>query len=264
MEKFDTKVIWTMNCVYNKGDIVEKHSHTFFHYIYVHKGGGKILIGNEEMPLIHGYIYLINPMTGHEFCAGEKGMSLYELKFETSDSEIFNKLHTLPTTLDVYKSKVSEIFRSMFPEFAKKDSYSDVLIQYRFYEILTLLFRCNETQRDTEPNDKKQPDKFSEVFTYINRNLQKPLTLAELAQIVHMESIYFLKQFKKATGTPPMTYVRNVRISTAKNLLLHSDMNITQISSAVGFLTVHHFSSCFKKYAGCSPAEYKKIHNKGL
>lgn len=58
-------------------------------------------------------------------------------------------------------------------------------------------------------------------------------------------------------GITPMNYLRNIRINQAKKLLLHSDMNITQISAAVGFQTIHHFTSTFKKLVGVSPSEYK-------
>ena len=257
MNEFKTGVIWTMNCVYLPGDIVEKHSHTFFHYLYVQSGNGKITIDNTSAELIPGFIYLIEPMLPHEFSAGDKGLSAYELKFETEDSSLFNKLCTLPNSINTSGFNISGIFQSLFAESVNKDLYYKELILIKFYELITLLFRAGERQQKNESGQSKSSDKFSNVLSYINKNLQNEISLQTLADIVHMDSIYFLKQFKQVTGNTPMAYVRNVRINKAKNLLLHSDMNVTQISAAVGFLSVHHFSSAFKKITGFSPAQFK-------
>ena len=54
-----------------------------------------------------------------------------------------------------------------------------------------------------------------------------------------------------------MDYLRTLRINKAKKLLVNSDMNITQISNAVGFQTIHHFTAVFKKIVGKTPTEYK-------
>lgn len=258
MDDFKTSIIWTMNCVYLPGDVVEKHSHTFFHYIYIQDGNGKITIDKTSMELIPGNIYLIEPMIPHEFSAGDKGLSAYELKFETEDNDIFNKLCSLPISLNTDGYDIQGIFKALFSESTIKDIHYKNLIIIKFYELIILLFRCAYHHQADKSVEEKSSDKFSKVISYINKNLQNEITLQTLADIVHMESIYFLKQFKNATGNTPMAYVRNVRINKAKTLLLHSDMNITQISAAVGFLSVHHFSSTFKKMTGLSPAAFKE------
>ena len=143
-------------------------------------------------------------------------------------------------------------------EASNVDEFSKSMIDIKFNEFLTTLFRLNLLKKQDENDLKIGSDRFSEIIGYINQNIQSQITLNELANIVHMDSIYFLKQFKKVTGTTPMAYVRNARISQAKNLLLHSDMNITQISLAVGFQSIHHFSSAFKKIVGVSPAVFKE------
>lgn len=262
MNDFKTDIIWTMNCTYLPGDVVEKHSHTFFHYIYVQSGNGKITIDNTTLDFIPGHIYLIEPMVFHQFSAGDKGLCAHELKFETVDTDMFHKLCGLPLSLDTNGYDIKEIFRSLFSETAAKDTYYKNMVIIKFYELITLLFRCASYRENHKSTDKKPSDKFSMVISYINKNLQSEITLQTLSGIVHMESIYFLKQFKQVTGSTPMAYVRNVRINKAKTLLLHSDMNITQISAAVGFLSIHHFSSAFKKITGMSPAAFKEHYQK--
>ena len=60
----------------------------------------------------------------------------------------------------------------------------------------------------------------------------------------------------------PMEFIRCKRIETAKDLLLFSDMNITQIAYSTGFKSIHHFSNTFFKYTGIRPNQFKNAENK--
>lgn len=256
------EILWTMKCVYLPDDMVIKHNHTFFHYIYVHKGNGTITINKTTMDLLPHHLYAVNPMSMHEFKAGADGFSAYEIKFEISDKALYKKLCSLPMSINTSGHEIKSIFQTLFNETTTKDLYYSDIIGIKFYELVTLLFRYSEHQRNDSPDNTPSSDKFAPVINYINQHLQEQITLQTLADTVHMESIYFLKQFKQTTGNTPMNYVRNIRISRAKNLLIHSDMNITQISAAIGFMTVHHFSSTFKTITGFSPSEYRNNNNK--
>ena len=99
---------------------------------------------------------------------------------------------------------------------------------------------------------------FSEVIYYMERNYASEMSLKTLADIAHMEKIYFLKKFKAEVGTTPVNYLRRLRINQSKNLLINSDFNVTQIAEAVGFQSIHHFSNVFKKLVGMTPTEYKE------
>jgi AraC-like DNA-binding protein len=84
--------------------------------------------------------------------------------------------------------------------------------------------------------------------------------LDSLAERMHMEKTYFIKQFKKHIGATPLAYLKRVKMEKAKDLIINSDMNITQISDFLGYLSIQHFSNDFKKTMGKSPKEYS--HNK--
>jgi len=55
-----------------------------------------------------------------------------------------------------------------------------------------------------------------------------------------------------------MQYINNFRISKAKELMMYSDFNITQISELVGFQSVHYFSRYFKNKERITPSEFRK------
>src|SRR5260370_12515632 len=82
------------------------------------------------------------------------------------------------------------------------------------------------------------------VTEYIQQNLDKDLTLAELAAVVYMSPYHFARLFKGRTGVPPHRFVVRQRIARARGLLATPELSIAAISRLVGFRTSSHFTRC--------------------
>ena len=93
---------------------------------------------------------------------------------------------------------------------------------------------------------------------YIDQNYGSPLGYKDVAREIIISPSYFLNLFKKETGKTFTDYLTDVRITAAKNLLATSEMNITEISYAVGFNNSNYFSALFTKIAGIPAKEYRK------
>ena len=248
-------VIWSMNCVYMPNATVGLHTHDYFHYFYVKSGDGYIEIDSQSYKLARGQIYMMQPGILHEIHSGEGGLSAYEIKFNTFDADKLTLLGGLPHSLDLTGHNAEEIFECIFTELQNMGLYYERVVETKLEELILLLLRCNQSQ--AEARSTLYSEKFSAVLFFMSRNLSSEIDLKMLADIAHMERIYFLKAFKAEIGTTPMDHLRRLRVNAAKKLLVNSDMNITQIASAVGFQTIHHFTGVFKKMTGKSPSEYK-------
>jgi AraC family transcriptional regulator len=100
--------------------------------------------------------------------------------------------------------------------------------------------------------------KLSQVIEYINQNLEKDLTLSDIAATVEMSMYHFSRQFKQSTGFSPHQYVMNSRIEKAKKLLARTEEAIDQICQQVGFQSQSHFTNVFRKIIGTTPKAYRK------
>lgn len=109
-----------------------------------------------------------------------------------------------------------------------------------------------------EQNYLKDP-RFIPVIEYIKNNLDKPLTIPELAEIVHMQPTYFIRRFKQIYGQAPMAYLKSFRVHKAMEMLLNTETNIEDIAVCLGINDAAYFSRWFKKSCGLSPSEYKKM-----
>ena len=96
------------------------------------------------------------------------------------------------------------------------------------------------------------------VNEYVRQNLDKALTLAELAGVVHMSPFHFGRLFKRSTGMPPHRFVVRQRIARACACLATPGLPITQISRMVGFRTASHFTTVFRRVTGVTPGGYRR------
>lgn len=95
------------------------------------------------------------------------------------------------------------------------------------------------------------------VTEYIQRNLDKELSLAELAALVYMSPYHFARLFKCSTGVPPHRFVVRQRIARAGECLTTQELSIAQIARMVGFRTASHFTTVFRRVTGVTPRGYR-------
>jgi len=96
------------------------------------------------------------------------------------------------------------------------------------------------------------------VAEYIEENLAREVSLAELAELARLSPYHFSRAFKKSFGVPPHRYHMNRRIDWAKRLLAEPSFSITDIALEVGFADTSSFSVAFRNLAGRSPREYRR------
>lgn len=95
------------------------------------------------------------------------------------------------------------------------------------------------------------------VTEYVQQNLDKDLTLAELAAVVYMSPFHFARLFKCSTGVPPHRFVVRQRLTRARTCLAMEGQSIAQISRMVGYRTPSHFTTVFRRTLGVTPGAYR-------
>ena len=264
MDKNIINILWVESRSYLPEDSISKHSHSFFHYIYVANGGGEIKINDTTHRLTSGCIYLIKPGEEHSFSANAtEKLVTYEIKFEAHSNNLSYMLYDLPSYVNVTGSTIYEAFSRIHTEHVTKKPYFKELSSCLLTEVIFALKRSVQKEAikdipDIEDGIDEQLNSMKEITVYIKNNIDNNITLQELADLVKLEKTYFIKKFKSVIGTTPMQYVKKARLERAKKLLLYSDMNITQISDALNFTSIHRFSEFFINEVGISPQKFKK------
>ncbi|QKJ88089.1 helix-turn-helix transcriptional regulator [Paramixta manurensis] len=96
------------------------------------------------------------------------------------------------------------------------------------------------------------------VTTFIEENLNAPLTLADLAAQAELSEFHFARMFRQSTKLAPHQYVMQRRMAKAEQLVRHSALPLTEIALICGFSSSSHFSNRFKSVLGYSPSALRR------
>jgi AraC-like DNA-binding protein len=90
----------------------------------------------------------------------------------------------------------------------------------------------------------------------IDRDYAQPLDVEALARGVHMSAGHLSREFKKAYGDSPYSYLMTRRIERAMALLRKGDLSVTEVCFAVGCQSLGTFSTRFAELVGVPPSVY--------
>lgn len=91
------------------------------------------------------------------------------------------------------------------------------------------------------------------TVTLMNRHIEEPLSMEELAAAAGYSRRHLERLFKDAVGTTPGDFYRCLRLDRGRNLLSTTDLTLMEVSLACGFSTVSHFSKSFRARFGTAP-----------
>jgi AraC-like DNA-binding protein len=92
----------------------------------------------------------------------------------------------------------------------------------------------------------------------MDRDYAQPLDVEALARGVHVSAGHLSREFKKAYGESPYSYLMTRRIERAMTLLRRGDLSVTEVCFEVGCSSLGTFSTRFTELVGVSPSVYKK------
>jgi AraC family transcriptional regulator len=95
---------------------------------------------------------------------------------------------------------------------------------------------------------------------FINVNLERDPSIAEIAHECGLSSDYFARAFKRAAGVTPYKWLTKTRVERAKELLKNPRCELADIAQLCGFVDQSHFTRVFSRSEGYSPGRWRRLH----
>lgn len=135
---------------------------------------------------------------------------------------------------------------------------NEQLIHCNFLQFLTTIAK-NAGQNTYVPQELSDSitQKVYAVTSYIHQHYASELSLKLLAEKFFISPYYLSHQFRRITGFSLISYIQITRVRIAQQLLLYTDMKITDITSSCGFTSFSQFNRVFNKYCHTSPSQFR-------
>ena len=111
--------------------------------------------------------------------------------------------------------------------------------------VINCKFLSNEADRD----------KVIKAREVLLEHIGEPITIKQLSRKVAMNECYLKKGFKEMFGTTIFDFYQSQRMEHAKYLLYEKGLTVTEVSDILGYSSISHFSTAFKKHTGLKPCE---------
>ncbi len=96
------------------------------------------------------------------------------------------------------------------------------------------------------------------VVEFINDNLERNISLTELASLARLSPTHFCKAFTRSMSMPPHQYQLRQRVERAKLLLADTERSITEVALATGYTASSNFATAFRKVTGVTPRAFQR------
>ncbi len=234
---------------------------------------------------ISGNIYCHKKQTECDFCqlngsknCIEKTDSIDVLSFSFSPVYLqqFTKANNDPQSLsdNVLAFKHNTSFSKTVPLCGKTRLVIEALLNHTYTDTLANIFINAQTQilllysMDCILGDKEETgfnckflaneadrEKIIKAREILLQHIGEPITIKALSRKVAINECYLKKGFKEIFGTTIFDFYQGQRMEHAKYLLYDKGLSVTEVSMLLGYSSISHFSTAFKKHTGLKPCE---------
>jgi YesN/AraC family two-component response regulator len=222
------------------------------------KGSGWAKIGDKKYTLSAGDFVLLPANTPHEYGADEQNpWTIYWMHFKGTNSADFVDMmlkrmgdHVASIS---FQEKRLQLFEEIYTSLER--GYSIDNICYASLSLQYFLGSCSFDNNFMAIDEKT--DSISLCVNYLQKHIDKPLSLNDIASAVNLSVSHFASIFKKNTGFSIIEYFNHLKTQKACQYLQFTDLRINEIADRLGIEDPYYFSRMFTKIVGTSPNKYR-------
>lgn len=245
------------------------HYHDFYEFVIYLGNAGVFRIENGEYLIKRGDIVLIDIFKPHALLFNKNNH--YErfsvninldllISFSTPNSNLLDLFHGSKDCAPVYHLTEEQLkkYIRLLDEYRKLKltNGQDILEKALIHQLLGYIYSDCYAGEHIDETQSHHVMILSQLLNYINLHLSDDFSLKQLAGEVNYSEYYVCRLFKKMTGKTLTNYIQKKRIQEAA-YLLKSHTPVNQAAESVGFNNYSYFYKTFKRFMGCSPAEYQ-------
>lgn len=158
------------------------------------------------------------------------------------------------------ESYVEHIFSELY---SVPDSIREGYMKIKILELFLVLSGIDTGKQEAPPTlSGLQVQIAKEAAGYMAQNMDRRVTIGELADRFHVSQTHLKQAFKGVYGVPVYSYIRIQKMQRAALMLIHSERPILEIANECGYDNGSKFAGAFKEIMGETPTDYRRAHKK--
>lgn len=263
------------------------HQHQYIQINYVTKGKGYHVINNKKYEIQVGDIFVMPPFVPHkivpnhentiievieiefvpeflneQFSDISKAKGLFDFSYIALFLVCENEIRSDLRLTGENQKWVNAIVQELYQEYQKQKPLFEHAFKAQLLHLLVILSRAFHESMDVTENTQvfmKHRQSIEKVLNYIGNHFTEDLKIEDMSKVAMMSQTYFCYFFKVLVGKTFTQYLIEKRIERAKELLVGTDLSVTDIAINSGFNNISHFIRTFKVGVNLSPIQYRKI-----
>lgn len=237
---------------YAPGKALPKHDHEHAFWCLTLGGGYTEHVGRRCREATRGHLAWHPPGEHHHLKFGDR--DTVAINVELSD-EWFEQIGEVGLRVDQPRDLGNQGVRlvmELVAEFGNEDADLELIAETLMAELLaeTAGFGQAIPWRET-------PRWLLDARDYIHAHHRKPLRLNGIARAVDIHPVHLARRYRQFSGRPVGAHLRQLRVSTAREMLRASDQPLADIAAECGFSDQAHFGRVFRRFTGTTPARYR-------
>ncbi|NLY19134.1 MAG: AraC family transcriptional regulator [Clostridiaceae bacterium] len=264
----------TIDITYEKSSEAKEiklHFHSNYQVIYICEGSIKFTINKKTYTVGADSIIFISHLESHELKILNFPYKRYLIRIKPDYlSSVVNE----PILVSIFKNRpetfkhainlkreesavIRSLISKMHAEMTNSSAFSLAAVGSYMQLLLISLYRSHRSCFPLSGLDRSF-NLVMQVQKYIEENILEQITLKSTAKLFYTDMYYLSHLFKEISGFTFKEYIILQRLSRAKDLLIHTNQNITEVAMNSGFGNVNHFIRTFKKQERITPLQYRK------
>ncbi len=233
---------------------VGEHHHDIHQWYLCLHGGLRVRVGGDLHLLEPDRSVIVPPRAKRELLVLRRAPGYLVAMFDPVGIDvgpITNRLLSLPTPL-------RDDLHALIEELRNPGEDHRLLVRSLLLRLLIGHKRAPPTGTMSALNARSQDAVIAVAEGFMRANLHRSVRRGEIAIAVHLSEPQLARIFRAATGRSVLQRLTELRIASAKALLLESTLSIGQIAGEVGIVSFSHFARTFKTHVGLSPGDYRR------
>lgn len=256
----------------NANPVRYHHWHQCLEVLYVEDGYGVIIADSRHYTMRPGRLFIFPPFNLHKIMVEESAAGIYRRTIiHVDQNALLHAFDTFPRHQHKFRELCARGSEAFVADLADLQIWLDTLFTH--YSVL-----AEEHELDREnvatlllslfsmlppPNKSIYEDKYrlsSQVMLLVEENYADKSCVDNIVEDLKKSRSYISRRFHAETGEKLNTYITTFRLRKACELLLRSELSISEIGNMVGFSETTYFITSFKKRIGDSPLRYRRKH----